>query len=86
MKLQASLNFLMERYSICSENTTHPNPLPQGERGVMCDLLFVSPPLMGGDRGAGEIFSCSFVSQRLMGVCPENVILACPPEAGLSKI
>jgi len=52
-------------HGICPENTPHPNPLPQGERGVICDLPFVSPPLMGGERGAGEIFSCLFVPINL---------------------
>ncbi len=34
---------------VCSKNTPHPRPLPQGERG----LSYISPPLMGGDEGEG---------------------------------
>jgi len=50
----------MAGYSICPENTPLPYPLPQGEREVIRGLPF-TPPLMGGDRGEGEVFSCLFV-------------------------
>jgi hypothetical protein len=61
----------MTGYSVCPENTPHPIPLPQGERGLTPPILplskgrskegLPSPPLMGGDRGEGEVFSCPFV-------------------------
>ena len=45
----------MAGYSICPENTPHPNPLPQREREVMFDLPFASPPVMGGEKGEGDL-------------------------------
>jgi len=43
---------------VCSKNTPHPCPPPQGKRG----LSYISPPLMGGDEGEG-VFSNKKISR-----------------------
>ena len=53
-ELQGNISILDGRIlvfvlKIMFQISPHPNPLPQGEREVMCNLTFASPPLMGGD-------------------------------------
>jgi ABC-2 type transport system ATP-binding protein len=51
---------------ISKESTPHPNPLPQGERVSEAKITqIISPPLTGGDKGKGDIFS------------PEDIVIQC---------
>lgn len=51
---------------ISKGSTPHPSPLPQGERVSEAKITqILSPPLTGGDKGEGDIFS------------PEDIVIQC---------
>ena len=65
----------IESLKLKVENTPHPRPLPQGERGLTSGTSpqeeggrsFISPPLTGGDEGEG-VFSHHLANKSFMDV------------------
>jgi hypothetical protein len=71
--------------TIIKFTSPHPNPLPQGERGVLsCSLpqgeretLKIPPPLTGGGKGEGEL--CQFIKFVCINTDAFNSDTVLPP-------